>query len=117
MRDYRRREADQIEDVAPIEGRLIYLLLVNDLAKRSLRGLKQGRLARYLYDLADRAHLQTEVNADTLFHINVNALAFDVLKTGLLGLNRILTRVQVHEGIEAVTSCGDALLCAGCNAG
>ena len=117
MRDYRRCQADQIEDVAPVEGNLIHLRLVNDLAERSLSGLKQGRLTRDLYDLADRSDLHTDVDADTLFYLNVNGLAFDVLETGLLGLNRILTRVQVHEGVETVTSRGDALLCAGCYAG
>jgi len=74
--------------------------------------LQQRHFRSHFHDLADLAHLKSDINVRALLYFDRNWSAYEVLESLFFHVNPVLAGKQIHEGEEAVAAAGlGALFC------
>src|SRR6266851_1822792 len=97
LRNHGGSDEGEIKNVAPVQGQLRGLALVDNFAKRGGFRLQQRSFAGHLDSLRDITHLQRCVDARTLVDLDDHLWSSEVLETSFLYLDLVPARKQVHK--------------------
>src|SRR5262249_25987255 len=99
---YARLDRDQVEHVAPVDGKLFDVRLVDVSRDAALLGFEQGDGRRYIDVFANSANRERDIELRRLAHIEHDRAALGARESGLLDRQRISAGTETRYAINAV---------------